>query len=242
MTMPAYVSKGTASAPSWDSCLGTFDFSVTAPGVINAGDIIVYAIFVTVLGANTVDGFSAPAGFTEAYSTGIGANKFRYVGYKVAAGTEDSSSITAQISSTGGGTALGQCYVFSGSGTGGYHAVGGTNSGTSTSPAFASLTTTEANELAVGFVFAEVSSGVAESTGETGGNWVEKAEDVTGLRTIELQTANMASAATISGGSSTISSAAWTTFNFALKEIGGAAGIPNKVIGSNFAVKRANFF
>lgn len=219
MTIPAYSSKGTASDATWDSCLGAFSHSVTAPSVVDAGDILVYVINTRTLG--TVDGFTAPTGFTTAYDSGTGANRHRYVGYKVAVGTEDSSSITATVSATSGGASIAQIYRFVNSGTGGYHAVGGNNSGTSTTPSFANVVTTVSNELAVGVVFIDNNTTAGDVTSETGGDWTEAAQDnSSGASAIQVQTAQMASAGTLSGGTLTLgTSSGWVTFSFALKEV-----------------------
>lgn len=226
MTMPAFVSKGTAATPSYDSCIGAFDFFVTLPGTINAGDIIVIAAFAGVIGANFFDGVGSPPGYTTIYQDTMGANRLAGIYYKVAAGFEDSSNVNLTYYASGGGSAVAQAYVFSGSGTGGVDtSSGGFSSGTSSSATLTSLTTNAANSLAVGFVFANSSGAISSATGETGGDWVEAvAEDVSGNFEISLQTAQMASIGTISGGAvSLASSVGWKTFTFMLEEVGGAA-------------------
>ncbi|TXH52533.1 MAG: hypothetical protein E6Q97_15425 [Desulfurellales bacterium] len=229
MTMPAFVSKGTAGTSIGDVCSGEYSVDTTLPGSINSGDVIVI-----LFGGNgilsTIDSADTPSGYTAGLSTGIGTTVAAAMFYKVANGTEDSTTVTVS-GFFGGSTAarvIAQSYVFSGSGTGGYHAVGGTNSGSSTTPSFASVTTTEANELAVGLMFAIVNTTVGDVTGETGGNWTEAAaEDTSSTRVVQCQTAQMASAGTISGGTMTLGTGGpWKTLSFALKEIVAGGGAP----------------
>ena len=244
MTMPAFVSKGTAATTLGDICAATWSLAPTLPGTINAGDIIVLFVGLTVP-AGTVTSFTTPSGYTLGASSGSGAAEGAAYYYKVAAGTEDGSTVTmdGSFDSFSAARVIAQAYVFSNSGAGGYHAVGGTNTGSSTTPAFTSLTTTEANELAVGLVWAGVNTTIGNPTGETGGDWTEAAaEDVASSRLLQCQTAGMASAGTLSGGTATLGSTGpWRTFSFALKEAA-AAGIANKFVKGNRAVARASFF
>lgn len=242
MAIPAYSSKGTAGTLTGDVCSSLYDVTGTCPGTVNAGDVLVFVFWASCF-AGTVDTATAPFGFTLINSSGLGTNRAFVAFYKVADGTEDSTTITA----TGGFAASGisgngQVYLFTGSGTGGVvPASGTTNTGTSTSATMSNVTTTATNSLAVCLV----GSGgtIADATGESGGNWTKAAAtDNIGVTNVAVQTAGMASIGSITGGTAAISpSTLWNTISFEIKEAV-AAGIPNKVIGSNFAVKRANFF
>lgn len=229
MAMPAFVSKGTVGAGFGDICAGTWEANTTLPATINAGDIIVLFVGAR-CPTGTIDSFDTPSGYTAGESSGVGEVQAAAYFYKVAAGTEDSSvvNLTGTFFDSIPSTVLAQSYVFSGSGTGGFHAVGGSSSGSGTTPSLPAVTTTEANELAVGLIWAAVSTTINSSSGESGGDWIEAASEDTGTnRLLQCQTANMASAGTITGGSSTLgSSGAWRSFSFALKEIGAATKAP----------------
>lgn len=216
MTIPAFVSKGTVGSGSGAS---SWSASTTLPGTINAGDIII--IFVSAITfAATVDSINTPSGYTLGNSAGVGGLTAAAYFYKVADGSEDSTSVTS--TGTASGFVFGdvQSYVFSNSGTGGHDACGGSNSGSSSNPAFASLTTTTSNALAVGLTCANNTVTIGSTTGETGGNWTEAAAEDAPTSMLQCQTAQMVSAGTLSGGTSTLSlSAEWFTFSFALREV-----------------------
>ncbi len=240
MTMPAFLSKGTAVSHVGDACTGFYSGDVTLPGTIVAGDIIVILVGARVF-SGTIDSIDTPSGYTLGASHGVGGTTAASYFYKVADGTEDGTTVTTSGTFNSffmlGGA---QAYVFNNSGTGGFHAVGGTNSGTGTSATIASVVTTEANELAVALLYTTLSTTPGSATGETGGDYTEAVAEDSPQPTLQIQTAQMASAGTISGGAITIGSTEWKTFSFALKEI--TSSIPNKLVRGNFAVKRASSF
>lgn len=92
--------------------------------------------------------------------------------------------------------------------------------GTGTTVSDRDVTTLGADRLALNFVAANDDVAIDAFTGEAGGDWVEavaeyaSASGTDGM--LQLQTAAMASAGTISGGSDTIVSAAWGVVGFAL--------------------------
>jgi hypothetical protein len=142
--------------------------------------------------------------------------------FRVADGTEDSIEYTA---SGEFGAAFcfggGQIFSFTGSGTGGVvGASGNTGSGTDTSAEMPSVTTTAANSLAVALVGAN-GTGIADATGESGGDWaMPVATQTVNAGLVALQTANMTSIGTISGGSATVTSAnLWDVMTFEIKEL-----------------------
>lgn len=103
------------------------------------------------------------------------------------------------------------------------------STGTSTTVADASVTTLGADRLAVNLVAANDDIALDAFTGQSGGTWVEAVAEYAEASgtdgAIQLQTAAMASAGTIDGGTDTIVSAAWGVVGFAL--IGTTAGVPN---------------
>lgn len=225
MAIPAYSSKGTAGALNGDSCAGTYDVSGTCPGTVNAGDILVFVFYASCFGG-TIDSATAPSGFTLINSSGIGTNRAFAAFYKVATGTEDSSTITATGTFSASGTSgNGQVYLFTGSGTGGVvPASGTTNTGTSSSATMSNVTTTAANSLAVCLVANGFT--IADATGEAGGDWTKAAAtDSIGVTNVAVQTAGMASVGSITGGTASLgSSSLWHTISFEIKEAAAAAG------------------
>jgi hypothetical protein len=242
VAIPAYSSKGTKGSVNGDACVGTWDCAPACPSTVAAGDILIAVIYATCF-AGTVDTASPATGWTALKSIGLGTQRAVVTFYKVADGTEDSTtpSFSGGFSAPGI-SGNGNIYLYTGSGTGGVvPASGTTNSGSSTSATMSNVTTTAANSLAVCIV---VSGGsIADATGEAGGDWT-KAATTDNISSVNVanQTAGMASVGSITGGTAAISpSTNWWTLSFEIKEAV-AAGIPNKAVGGNFAVKRANFF
>lgn len=227
MAIPAYSTKGTSGALNGDACAGTFDVSATCPGTVNAGDILVFIFYASCF-AGTVDSATAPSGFTLINSSGLGTSRTFAAFYKVATGTEDSTTITA----TGGFGASGisgngQVYLFTGSGTGGVvPGSGTTNTGTSSAATMSNVTTTAANSLAVCLV--ANGSTIADATGEAGGDWTKAAAtDAIGATNVAVQTAGIASVGSITGGTASLgSSSIWYTISFEIKEASSSKAPP----------------
>jgi hypothetical protein len=94
-----------------------------------------------------------------------------------------------------------------------------------------SVTTTGAEELAVAFVQIADDNAVASATGESGGDWTEALAEYTQTTgedvCMQLQTATMAAAGTISGGTTSMSvSDPWQVRAFAIKSTVGAPRVP----------------
>lgn len=227
MVMPAYSVSGAYSAV-FGFC-GTIDPVPNLPFGCAAGDIIIG--FCAVRAGTSVSAISTPFGFTSIYSAG--ATTFRTLScYKVADGTEDFMS-TVQFSSTYSGTSprgIAELHLFKNTNSSSVDTIGGTNTGSSTTASFSSLTTTLSNELAVGLVGIQSATTIGSNTGETGGDWTEANPETSAVTlTIQLQTAQMTTAGTLSGGSSTIGvSSAWHTHCFALKEVAGGGILISK--------------
>lgn len=251
MTMPAYASKGTAGLGTLDSCIGTMDTVATLPATINADDVLVMVIRANCFaGGATIDTVTvdtANGTWTQLLHNGIGTTTYMGVFYLVAAGTEDGASQTVNIASSGViGSSIVQVFRFTGSGAGLIDtSSGGTTSGSSTTPSFTGVTTSVANELAVGMLTAGTNTTVGNVTGESGGDWTEAAAEDTGsTKTVQCQTAGMASAGTITGGTCTLGfSTEWRTFSFALKEkVAAAKAMPVFSRPLRFAPRRARSF
>jgi hypothetical protein len=124
---------------------------------------------------------------------------------KVAAGTE-TGNLTVNI---GGGAAatLGRIYRFTGNAISAY-SEGLSNSGIgdiSATVTDAGVTTTGVDRLALNFVACSGTGSIGSFTGETGGDWTEAVAEFTDATNgqIQLQTATMAAAGTIDGGTLT---------------------------------------
>ena len=95
-----------------------------------------------------------------------------------------------------------------------------TSAGTSTTVADAGVTTTGADRLALNFVGVNDDNVVGAMTGMTGGTWVDRGQFASATGTdgaMSVQTAAMASAGTIDGGSYTmLASDEWGVVGFAL--------------------------
>lgn len=241
MATPTYIANSTAVSASDDPCTFIATMTLTHPATITAGDILI--VIVNANSSDTADTVGGLTGYSTIYENGAGTTRLVGAYYKVADGTEDGSTIDVTVSFSGtlNSRALSVMYQFS-AGTIDL-TVGAANSGTSSTPGFASTTTNAANTLLIGIMWWATSTTINSHTGETGGDWTEVVAEHTSIGNgIQVQTATMASVGTISGGNSSLGvSTTWRNYTFALEEAA-AAGIPNKVIGSNFAVNRANFF
>jgi hypothetical protein len=113
-------------------------------------------------------------------------------------------------------------YAFRGTAVSSFTESGGVNTGTDDSVECPSVTTSENGSMAVAFTAIDDDHSQTNFTGETGGNYTEAVAEYTsslGLDgSIGLQTATMATAGTVSGGSFTIAAAdAWVCRSFSLK-------------------------
>lgn len=249
MTMPAPASKGTADTQALDTCTGQIAISPSCPATVNANDILIMQIAAragTSLDSLTID--TSLGTWTKLFeNVALPTTRHFSLYYLVAAGTEGGATVPVTYAATGtaaNSNALAQIFRFTGSGAGLIDtSSGGTNTGTASSAAvFAAVATSLANQLAVGFVWAITGTTILSSTGETGGDWVEAfAEDTATGHMIDCQTANMASAGTITGGTATLgATTTWRTFSFALKEKDVASSSRPQIINVQQAVHRAS--
>ena len=121
-----------------------------------------------------------------------------------------------------------------------------TGAGTGTTVSDTGVTTLGADRLALNLIaINDDLTGIASFTGETGGNWAQVAtfESSTGTDgTVALQTAAMASAGTIDGGSATITSDAWGVVGFALIGTTPSTQPPHEPLRALQAVNRSSVF
>lgn len=206
--MPTYVSAGTGATAD------TAALDVPYPATVNANDLLVLHHIMRD-GGHTV---TTPGGWGVLQATID--NTFTIFGSlygKVAAGTE-TGNLTVSIT---GGTAItvARIYRFTSNAVTSY-SEGLSNSGIGDASATvtdAGVTTLGANRLACNFVATSGDTPIGDFTGETGGDWVEAAEfDATGVGQIQLQTATIASAGTINGGTLTSGGGQYLVFGLAL--------------------------
>jgi len=186
-----FVSAGTGSGT-------TSNPSPAYPSGLAANDLILLQVTVR----DTTNTPTTPAGFTLLYgpdSTGTGR---QWIYYKFATGTE-SGTITITIS--GSNCKIARMYAFRNVALSSFTEGGGFGSGTSRTISAQSVTTTGTGRLTVSFVFVNNDNSVGSFTGEAGGDWTEAVSEFTTSAgsngCVQLQTATMASAGTISGGS-----------------------------------------
>ncbi|MEM2129705.1 MAG: M14-type cytosolic carboxypeptidase, partial [Candidatus Bathyarchaeia archaeon] len=186
------------------------------PSGLQTGDLILLQVTVR----DTTNIPTTPTGFTLLYgpnSTGTGR---QWIYYKISDGTETG---TITITIAGSAVKVARMYAFRNTATTDFAESAAFTSGLGTTiSAPSSVTTSGNNQLVVAFVFVTYNNAVSSFTGETGGDWQETIPEYTttsGSRgCIQLQTAMMFSAGTITGGSCTMtSSQAWGVLAFAIK-------------------------
>jgi hypothetical protein len=153
-------------------------------------------------------------------------------------GATGSESGTLAVSADTGSVIAGRMYCYvGGSGAQEGAAVANTNAaGTAINQA--SITTTGADRLCCHYVYWSANATIGDFTGETGGNFTEAvAESSAASGTLQVQTATLASAGTISGGSVTVTSGSYrqrlvvaiynTATNYSLSATAVATGSPS---------------
>ena len=215
--------------PAFSTTAATYT-NVTLPGrhsvvvpAHNAGDVLVCLVLCRNVEVNgTVTSFTF--GWTQFGGAGNmygGAQVGRLAAaWKIGDGVESQ----IQFDATGGTTTdlvVAQVYRFTASG--GFASPPLANIGTATSGSgvtitMPNVTTSANNQLAVALLVVGLNTSIASSTGESGGDWV--AFDVAvgdGTNgTMRCQSAGIATAGTISGGTVTITSATWVGIGFSL--------------------------
>lgn len=196
--VPTYVGAGTENTLASGTSL-----TPRYPSGIVAGDLLVLQ---TIARSTTT---AVPSGWASVYSDTQGL-VHQEVLTKTAAGTE-TGNLTVNFSGSDVHTAI--IYAIRGGTTLEAAGVAKALSGTA---APASLTTGGNGRLVVAVVALQSGQNVTTAfTGQTGGTWALRSNTNTNDST-QLQTANMASTGTISGGSETVGSAGWIVRTFAV--------------------------
>lgn len=114
--------------------------------------------------------------------------------------------------------------------------VAGQNFSTDTAAGDCPVTSNGRDRLAVNLLSINASQACVSFTGESPGDWTETVAEYIGtgtVGTIQLQTAELTSAATLDGGTFAITSAAWGSISFALipEDLPQNLAIPTQMLG-----------
>lgn len=202
-----YVSAGTGSGIAGDP-------TPAYPAGLETNDLILLQVTVR----STTATVTTPAGFAPLYGPDSSGTGRQWIYYKFATGTE---SGTITVDQSGATCAIGRMYAFRNVALSSFTEGGGFGTGAVATISAQAVTTTNVKRLAVSFVFVNDNNAVGSFTGETGGDWTEAVAQFTTTSgsdgCVQLQTATMASAGTITGGSYTMSAAdPWGVRAFAL--------------------------
>jgi hypothetical protein len=232
----SFVAAGTGSGVSGNNNYPTPRY----PTGLRANDLILLQVTVR---DTSYAPTTTPTGFTLLYdpdSTGTGR---QWIYYKFSDGTE-SGTITVTIG--GSSCKIARMYAFRNVARSSFTEGANFGSGTGRYISAQSVTTTNVNRLAVSFVFVNDDNPVGSFINETGGNWTEAVSE---FRTnagsdgcVQLQTAAMATAGTISGGSYTMTASdPWGVRAFALIPISRIASTENAYWEHDFGDSLDNY-
>ena len=206
MPTPAFVDAGAGSASGSGTSL-----AVNYPATVNANDFLVVHVYTT-----NSSSITTPSGWTSIASASSGFQLW-HAYYKLAAGTEGGGTLTVSFSFQNTG-AFARIYRFTG---GGIEGAAGVATASSTTIADQGVTTSGNGRLAVNLVALAGSRTIGNFTGMTGGTWAEAVAEYTSTvgndATLQVQTASIATATTINGGTTSISpSALYSVLGFAI--------------------------
>jgi hypothetical protein len=204
MAVPTIANSGAHAADNT-----TADLAVPYPSGINSGDLLLL-----VIGASDVSSWSTPSGWAVEGTVNFAQNII-YVFSKTADGTETGNLNVTPANSQ---VHMGRMYRSADGDT--IEAVA-TNAVSTKTPTHPDITTLTADSLVLCFGSVNDDETPSSFTGETGGDLTLHSSDSTTLGTdhlIYLQTADMASTGTISGGSWSFGGAneSWAHVIFAL--------------------------
>ena len=212
-----YVSAGSgvANTGSW---LSSTTLNAPYPSGLQANDLLILQVTIRYTSGTP----TTPSGWTLLSGPDTTSSTARqWIYYKFTTGSESSTQSITFPSDLSGVTLMARMYAFRGVATSSFTESSSFGSGNSNTISARTVTTTGTGRLAVSFVFVSDNNAVGPFTGMSGGTWTEPVNEYTTTEgsngCIQLQTATMASAGTISGGSYTMSgSDAWGVRAFAL--------------------------
>lgn len=202
ITMPSFVAAGAGAVQAVTQNV----LQVPMPAGITTGDVVFLHLWSRTNGILP----AAISGWFVLEADYAGGSRDSVVFYRIVDGTETTQTVLLSGSPN---CVMGRSYAWrgvSGFSADGTNSVANKTNAASVSNAYAmpSITTATANRVAIFFGAADGDVAIAASTGETGGDWVEPVGEfrtsVGSDSTIFCQTADLASATTISGGSVSI--------------------------------------
>lgn len=195
-TAPVYEGHGTAAG-------GTGSLTPSYPSGCASGDLLI--IQITVRSATAPDAID---GWSDLYVGDSNGTTRQYLRYKFAGGGESGTvSVTFGADTT---THIAVIWRFSGVPSISLIENASHATGSDESIEIPSVTTSRTNGLVLAFTYVSDNNSIGEAAGESGGTYVEQYEYSTSAGSdgaVQLQTATMATAGTISGGVSTQSAA-----------------------------------
>lgn len=218
MAAPTFEAAGAGAATTASSITCPY------PASISAGDLLYLQVCFSCSNAADVHSVTTPNGWTVKHALeGPTTQHEQAILYKVAAGDETGNLSITVVTGGTNTVAIARMYRFAGVDNTTPHEGGAVTSGTDDSVEAPSVTTSGADRLAVCFVFqGDDTNAMTDFTGESNGDWTEAVAEhleTTGLDGgLQLQTAVLASATTLSGGAFTFATGAeaWVCRAFAL--------------------------
>ncbi len=231
MAIPLFVGAGAGALSTGGTAATVSKTGCTAGNLVivhiaAAGGTAEASYLFPVVNAEDLNGADNDLTLCASANVGSGpeARHAMYLGRVMANGT----CSTDFAPSSGTDEAIARIYEFSGEAEGTTFAnicendntTHGAGAGTGTSVNDDSVITSAADRLCLQIVCVTLDTTLGNFTGETGGDWTEAVAEyanATAVMTIQLQTAAMAVAGTIDGGTMTIGSAGWGMFGTAIK-------------------------
>lgn len=225
MAAPAFAAAGAGASTETSGAA----HNVPCPATVNAGELLIAHLVYE----GTTVAPSDPSGWTALGGSPFGtANPRVWIYGRIADGSEGGTNINFG-SPANTNSRHGRIYSFSSVRSDTVANVVGafnTENGSVAQIDDVGVTTIEADSLAVNCIGVMDDNAVVSFTGESGGDWTEALAEYTNTATtpdicIQLQTATMAAAGTVNGGSQTMAAAdPWRVVGFYIRGVIAAAG------------------
>lgn len=237
-----YASAGTAG-------LGNSTTPVTCTPTVPScalGNLLILGVVASTSGGSVhVTNFTVPSGWTELGNAGLSIRFSSSIIWKISDGTEGGTTPTTGFSfSATHGWTLAQVYCFTGNFNGSPEAsislTGSSTSGTVPTP----YTTANDNDLLCCFYGSGSSNSTYGLISGSGASWTNQKTDVDASNNLScnLQTAPVATAGSVSGGSSTLTpTGQWQSIAFAIRPAPSSAR-PPLLQFDQAAINRGNYY
>lgn len=203
--------------------LGNVTVALTKPAV-SVGDLLILHFGHPNNATQAAATYTFPGDFTARYADSV-SNTRSWIRWRQVDGTEPSSWNVTVSGGNGSSAHAGVLHAFSGVEMPPTFEGEALSTTTGTTISDADITTIGPDRLCLQFVTQPANAAIQEFSGETGGNWTILSQTPeTGSGRIGIQSATLASAGTIGGGSYTASAAVGIVRGFAL--VPAAAGQP----------------